>query len=166
MYEYILAQKEALYEFVNQKIEERLKAQRDAEERAKIVKGLDKEYFENLLSKNETRLFVLDLCSLFDAILKFDLKCEGEDFFSRMTTYFNNGPKSQSCDEGWGYYVLDTKHEEEVVIPWNKKKELFNRLRIQRNNIAHSESKPVQELSHEELRECLLFVMSINKGEK
>lgn len=166
IYEYILEQKEGLYQHVKQKIDARVKAQREAEERANIVKGLDKNYFENLLLKNEVRLFVLDLCSLFDAILKYDYKCEGEDFFARMTSYFNNGPKSQDCDDGWGYMVLDTKHEEEVVKPWNNNREMFNRLRIQRNNIAHSESKPVKELNVQELRECLKFVFAINKEAK
>lgn len=37
---------------------------------------------------------------------------------------------------------------------------------MQRNNIAHSESKKVQELNEAELRECLEFVFSINKEGK
>ena len=138
----------------------------NAKERAKIVKGLDRKYFEDLLVKKETELFIIKLCALFDAILKFDFKCDGEDFNLRMNQYFDNGPKSQYVDDGWGYDTLDTEHEENVVKPWNNLRDLFNRLRIQRNNIAHSESKPNKELTMDELKTCLEHVLSINKEEK
>lgn len=138
----------------------------NAKERAKIVKGLDRKYFEDLLAKKETELFIIKLCALFDAILKFDFKCDGEDFNLRMNQYFDNGPKSQYVDDGWGYDTLDTEHEEKVVKPWNNLRDLFNRLRIQRNNIAHSESKPNKELTMDELKTCLEHVLSINKEEK
>lgn len=178
--EYIKALKEEIYKSVEDRINSELKEKQDALERAKIVKGLDKEYFEGLLakkslfSKKEQRLFMLDLCSLLDAIFKFDYKCEGEDFYERMTCFFNrmsdNAPKSRDMDDGWGYMVLDQAYENEVVIPEKNKIEhltdIFNRLRIQRNNIAHSDSKKVQELNEEELRECLEFVFSINKEGK
>ena len=91
-----------------------------------------------------------------------------------MTDYFNKlkaaAPQSRTMDDGWGYQVPDTTYDEEVVIPEQKKIDhlcdIFSRLRIQRNNIAHSESKNVQELNEEELRECLKFVFSINKEGK
>ena len=95
--------------------------------------------------------------------LKFDYNIEGEDFFARMTKYFDNGPKTRYCDDGWGYSVVDSKYEQEEVIPWQAKRELFNRLRIQRNNIAHSESNKVQELTLQELADCLEFVFSLKK---
>ena len=172
--------KEELYEDVKRVVEADEQAKQDAIDRAKIVKGLDKEYFEGLLdkkgslSKKDQRLFILDLCSLLDAIFKFDYKCEGEDFYERMTCFFNrmseNAPKSRDMDDGWGYMILDQDYENEVVIPEKKRIEhltdIFNRLRIQRNNIAHSESKKVNELNEEELRECLEFVFSINKEVK
>ena len=63
----------------------------------------------------------------------------------------------------WGYSVVDSKYEQEEVIPWQAKRELFNRLRIQRNNIAHSESNKVQELTLQELADCLEFVFSLKK---
>ena len=178
--EYIKNLKENIYNSVSNSIDAENKIKQDAKDRAKVVKGLTKEYFEGLLGKNslftkkEQRLFILDLCSLFDAILKFDYKCEGEDLFERMTDYFNKlkaaAPQSRTMDDGWGYQVPDTTYDEEVVIPEQKKIDhlcdIFSRLRIQRNNIAHSESKNVQELNEEELRECLKFVFSINKEGK
>ena len=76
-------------------------------------------------------------------------------------------PKSRDCDDGWGYMVLDTEYEENVVKPEAKKiahlRDIFNRLRMQRNNIAHSEKNPVAELDSTELKECLEYVFSINK---
>lgn len=81
-----------------------------------------------------------------------------------------NAPKSRDIDDGWGYMVLDQAYENDVIVPERNRIEhltdIFNRLRIQRNNIAHSESKKVQELNEAELRECLEFVFSINKEGK
>lgn len=178
--EYIKFLKEEIYKDIEALVNKELQDKKDAIERAKLAKGLDKAYFDGLITKNgsftkkEQRLFILDLCSLFDAILKFDYKCEGEDFHERMTYYFNkmieNAPKSRNCDDGWGYMVLDQKYEDEVVIPEKNKIEhlsnIFNRLRIQRNNIAHSESKKVEELNEVELKECLEYVFSVNKEKK
>ena len=163
MHDYILEQKELLYKHVKDKVDAKAKAEQDAKDRAKIIMDLDNAHFSELIGRNEIRLFVLDLCSLFDAILKFDYKIEGEDFFARMTKYFDNGPKTRYCDDGWGYSVVDSKYEQEEVIPWQAKRELFNRLRIQRNNIAHSESNKVQELTLQELADCLEFVFSLKK---
>lgn len=163
MHDYILEQKELLYKHVKDKVDAKAKAEQDAKDRAKIIMDLDNAHFSELIGRNEIRLFVLDLCSLFDAILKFDYKIEGEDFFARMTKYFDNGPKTRYCDDGWGYSVVDSKYEQEEVIPWQAKRKLFNRLRIQRNNIAHSESNKVQELTLQELADCLEFVFSLKK---
>ncbi|MDY5669196.1 MAG: helix-turn-helix transcriptional regulator [Bacilli bacterium] len=178
--EYIKSLKEAIYTGVSNDIDTENKIKQDAIDRAKAVKGLTKDYFEGLISKKglftekEQRLFILDLCSLLDAILKFDYHCEGEDLFERMTTYFkalqDNAPQSRTMDDGWGYQVEDTQYDEEVVIPERKRIEhlvnIFSRLRIQRNNIAHSESKKVEELNETEMRECLEYVFSINKEAK
>ena len=163
---YFKSQKEALYENVKRAVEAEKKAKEEAAERAKIVKGLTKEHFEELLSKKDSgsrKLFIIDLCSLFDAILRFDYHIEGEDFSARMNKYFaqmnENAPQSRTMDDGWGYQVPDTKYDEEVVIPEQERinhlSDIFNRLRIERNNIAHSERKPVKELSESELNECL-----------
>ncbi len=175
--EYIKSLKEAIYTDISRNIDAENKAKQDAADRAKAVKGLTKDYFEGLLSKKglfakkEQRLFILDLCSLLDAILKFDYQCEGEDLFERMTAYFkmlqDSAPQSRTMDDGWGYPIEDRQYDEEVVIPEKERIEhlvnIFSRLRIQRNNIAHSESKKVEELNEAEMRECLEYVFSINK---
>lgn len=177
---YIKELKENIYKTVSDAIDAENQRKQDAIDRAKAVKGLTKDYFESLLdkkglrAKKEQRLFILDLCSLFDAILKFDYKCIGEDFFERMTYYFDKmkaaAPQSRTTDDGWGYQVPDVQYDKEVVIPEHNRIEhlcnIFSRLRIQRNNIAHSESKKVDELTREELRECLEYVFSINKEVK
>ena len=178
---YIKYQKQEIYESVKRSIETEAKEKQDAIDRAKAVQGLTRDYFEDLLSKKglfarkERRLFIIDLCSLLDAILKFDHQCEGEDLFERMTNYFKtlseNAPKSKNRDDGWGYMELDRDYEEQVVIPERKRIEhlssLFNRLRMQRNNIVHSEANKVEELSDQEMKECLDYVFSISKeGEK
>ena len=166
---YFKAKKEELYENVKRAVEAEKKAKEEAAERAKIVKGLTKEHFEELLAKKDSgsrKLFIIDLCSLFDAILRFDYHIEGEDFSARMNKYFTqmneNAPQSRTMDDGWGYQVPDTKYDEEVVIPEQNRishlSDIFNRLRIERNNIAHSERKPVKELSESELNECLSHI--------
>lgn len=161
--------KENLYENVKRAVEAEKKAKEEAAERAKIVKGLTREHFESLLAKKDAgsrKLFIIDLCSLFDAYLKYDYHIEGEDFSARMNKYFarlnDAAPKSRTMDDGWGYQVPDTKYDEEVVIPEQERinhlSDIFNRLRIERNNIAHSERKPVKELSESELNECLDYL--------
>ena len=168
----IKAQKEAILEAVKSAIAAEKKAKEEAAERAKIVKGLTREYFEGLLQKEEDELFIIKLCSYFDAILRFDYHFDGEDFSARMNQYFamleNMLPQSRQKDDGWGYMVLDDEYENNEVVPareeFNHKRNLFNRLRMQRNNIAHSETKKVDELSLGELEECLNYIMP-KKGE-
>lgn len=100
------------------------------------------------------------MCSLFDAILKYDYGCEGDDFFTRMDSYFkvlkNNDLKSGSVNDKYGHIVTDQKRIARL-------EDLFNRLRMERNNIAHSESTNVKDLSKDELNECLNYVFSISR---
>lgn len=165
--------KESIYESVVNRLAAEKKAQEEAVEREKIAKGLTKDYFENLLATGGTELFYIKLCSLLDAIFKFDYHYEGEEFSARMNAHFAKlealAPKSRDCDDGWGYMVLDTEYEKSIVKPEAQKiahlRDIINRLRIQRNNIAHSEKNAVVELNTKELKECLDYVFSINKGE-
>ena len=163
----IKAEKVKILDSIKARLEAAKKAKEEAAEKAKIVKGLTREYFEGLLQKGEKEMFIIKLCALFDAILKFDYHLEGEDFSERMNKYFIQmnecAPKSRDKDDGWGYMVLDQEYEDEVVIPEQQRikhlSDILNRLRIQRNNIAHSESKPVKELSDNELNECLDHIL-------
>lgn len=166
--------KNEIYENVNKRLLEEKKLEEERKERARIVKGLTKDYFQDLLDKSETEMFIIKLSSLLDAILKFDYRYEQEDFAGRMNAYFkfveSTLPKSRNIDDGWGYIVLDSQYEGEVVKPareeFERKSNLLNRLRMLRNNIAHSESKKVKELSSDELQECMNIVCAMNKEEK
>lgn len=140
------------------------KEKQDKIEKAKLVKGLTREYFENLLSNGSEEMFVIKLCSLFDAILRFDYKCDADDLYERMNQFFDKGPKSRNCDDGWGYMVLDTEYENEYVQPWNENRELMNKLRMKRNSIVHPENNKCADLNNEELKQCLDFVFIANGG--
>ena len=140
------------------------KEKQDKIERAKLVKGLTHEYFDNLLSNGSEEMFVIKLCSLFDVILRFDYKCDTDDFYGRMNQFFDKGPKSRDCDDGWGYMVLDTEYENKYVQPWNDNRELINKLRIKRNSIVHPENDERANLNKEELKQCLDFVFTANGG--
>jgi len=166
--------KNDIYESVKSKIEAKKKEEDLKNERAKVVKGLTKEYFQELLKKSENELFIIKLSSLLDAILKFDYRYEQEDFAGRLKAYCDFCesllPKSRHMDDGLGYMVLDTKYEEEVVKPeranFEKRTNLLNRLRMLRNNIAHSETKQVKEFTPQEMEECMELVCSMNKKEE
>ena len=141
------------------------KDKQDKIERAKLVKGLTREYFDDLLSNDDEEIFVIKLCSLFDAILRFDYKCDAEDFYGRMNQFFDKGPKSQYYDnDDSGYMVLNTDYENEYVQPWNDNRELMNKLRIKRNTIVHPENDERANLNNEELKQCLDFVFAANGG--
>lgn len=166
--------KEDIYNKVKARLDAQKKEEEAKKERARAVKGLTKEYFQDLLKKSENELFIIKLSSLLDAILKFDYRYEQEDFAERLKAYCDYCesllPKSRDMDDGWGYSVLDTKYEKEVVKPerekFDRKANLLNRLRMLRNNIAHAETKKVKEFSPEEMVECMDLVCSMNKKEE
>lgn len=171
MYQYILQQKEVIFESVKSEIEQEDEKKRKAKECSQAKKGLSRDYFDEMLSsfdKKSRRLFILDLCSLFDTILKYDYECEGEDLFGRMNDYYKRfAPSPRTKDDGWGYTVNDDEYELSVIMPWKKTWELMCRLRMERNNIAHPEqNEKVKDLTQEELVKCLEFVFSINKEGK
>ncbi len=163
--------KEKIYTDVEDAINAEKKAKEDEIEREKVAKGLTRDYFEGLLSKGETELFMIKLCALQDAIFMYDFHHEGEDYAQRLNSHFRmiseNAPKSRDCDDGWGYMVLDQEWENGTVKPAQEKisllRDLFYRLRISRNNISHPKKEDIRELSLEELQLCLDYVFSINK---
>ena len=163
--------KEKILSDVEETIAAEKKAEEERIEREKVTKGLSRDYFEKLLNDNNREMFYLKLCSLLDAILKFDYHYEGEDLSARMKAHFialeKAEPTLRDYDDGWGYTVIDTKYEKEVVEPTKKRiehlRDIFYRLRVLRNNVAHSEQVKVNELSPAEMKECLEYVFSINK---
>lgn len=166
--------KENVYNSVISRQEAIKEKEREAKEREKMAKGLTKPYFEKLLNSGTAeniKLFKLELCSLLDAIFIYDYHYEGEDFSERMNAHFKQLeaglPQERQMDDGWGYMVPDTKYTEEVVEPERQRvahlRDIFYRLRVLRNNILHPEKVKVEELSENELRECLEYVFAINK---
>lgn len=138
---YLKSIRDIIFNEIKDKIEEYQKLEEERKARVKAVAGLTKEYFEKLLKEGGEEMFIIKLCALLDEIYRYDYNIEGEDFSERMSNYFSN-------------------HED------GKLKNLFNRLRIQRNNIVHCETNEAEPLSHEELVECLDSVFAIkNKGE-
>ncbi len=156
--------KSELLNEVKRAVEEEKQLERKKAERAKSVKGLTRDYFEKLLAEGDEEMFIIKLCSLFDAILKYDYECDGEDLFERMGDFFDRGPKSRQRDDGWGYFVPDTEYEEDFVKPWEGKRDLMQMLRIKRNSIVHPEEEEEAELDREDLEECLEFVFQTNGG--
>ena len=141
------------------------KEKQDKIERAKLVKGLTHEYFENLLSNDNVKMFVIDLCTLFDAILRFDYKCDAKDFYGRMNQFFDKGPKSRYYEDVWlETEVLDFEYENKYVKPWEENRKLMNKLRMKRNSVVHPENDEHADLNKEELKQCLDFVFNANGG--
>lgn len=147
--------KQKICDEVQKCIQENEAIENEKLEREKIVKELTKDYFIKLLANDGEELFFIKLCSLFDAYLKFDYKIEGEDFSERMNTYFKDRISE-----------LDGEYDEEKISHLEHLRDIFNRLRMLRNNIAHAENNKVEPLSDKELRECLDYTFSIAKGGK
>ncbi len=156
--------KSELLNEVKRSVEEEKELEKKKAERTKAVKGLTRDYFEKLLEEEDEEMFIIKLCSLFDAILKYDYECDGEDLFERMRDFFDRGPKSRQCDDGWGYFAPDTEYEERFVKPWEKKRSLMQMLRIKRNSIVHPEEGGEAKLDHNDLEKCLEFVFQANGG--
>lgn len=147
--------------YVEEKIEKLTNEKKMQEEYINVVNSISNQYLQDLLDKGDYEVLIVKLCSRLDAELKYK-KYEGEDFFSRMDDFFKKHvPESRQRDDGWGYMELDKDFEENQVKPWKARQNLFNRLRMQRNNIVHLENDAVNPLSEGELKECLQFITSI-----
>ena len=80
--------KEAIYTDVINSIAAEKKAKEDEIAREKVAKGLTKSYFEDLMSRGETELFMIKLCALQDAIFMYDYHYDGEDYSERLNAHF------------------------------------------------------------------------------
>lgn len=163
--EYFESFKNNIFEQTKSIVDVEEKEKQDRIERAKLVKGLTHEYFEGLLSSDNEEMFVIKLCSLFDAILRFDYKCDAKDFYGRMNQFFDKGPKSRYYEDVWlETEVIDLEYESKFVQPWNDNRELMNKLRMKRNSVVHAENDEHADLNKEELKQCLDFVFAANGG--
>lgn len=172
----IQSKKEVIYENVVKAMEKEKEAAEQAKKREKAIDGLNRGYFEELLSKKgffakrSERLFVIDLCSFLDAIFKYDYHCEGIDFRERMDNYFqklkNQSPKDplpSQCFEKLpvGEQFPDEDTSNDMLIA--NAEGVLNRLRMERNSFVHSESSKFEPLSKDELGQCLDYAFAIAK---
>lgn len=163
--EYFESFKNNIFEKTKSIVDAEEKEKKDKIERAKLVKGLTREYFDDLLLNDGEEMFVIKLCSLFDAILRFDYKCDANDFYGRMNQFFDKGPKSRYYEDVWlETEVIDLEYENKSVKPWNDNRELMNKLRMKRNSVVHPENDGQVDLNKEELKKCLDFVFVANGG--
>ena len=133
------------------KIQKEKQIDLDKLEREKFVNTFTRKSFEDLLINNDRENFIIRLCMLLDAILKYDYKCAGNDFYIRLNNFIN---------------LNDIDNENSVFKDNVECKNIgnhLNRLRITRNNIVHFAQTKVKSLSDEELRQCLDFTFSIIK---
>ncbi|MCQ2795246.1 MAG: helix-turn-helix domain-containing protein [Bacilli bacterium] len=138
---YLKSIRSIIFNEIKDKIEEYQKLEEERKARVKAVAGLTKDYFKKLQKEGNDEMFIIRLCNLLDEIYRYEYNIKGEDFSERMSNYFS-------------------EHENDEL------KDLFNRLRIKRNNIVHCEINEIEPLSREELKECLDSVFAIkNKGE-
>ena len=116
-----------------------------AEHEAKIqmndmVSGtFTKDFFMSEIAQQHFENCIIKLCTLFEMKLKADGKT-GE--FSKMIDDYCGRFYG---DDGLGYNVCYNSHMIDIL----------NRLRMQRNNILHADTKEVKPLSAEELIECV-----------
>ena len=156
---YIELYKKELFEKIKANVEIEEKEKQNKLEKSKLIKGLTCEYFEKLLLKEEIEMFIIKLCSLFDAILIFDYKCDANDFADRMKQFFDkNTPKSQYVDDWRGDSTINN------ITSWEENRELLNKLRMKRNSIVHPGNDENIKLSIVELKQCLDFVFKVNGG--
>ena len=98
-----------------------------------------KDFFMLEIAQNHLENCIIKLCTLFEIKLKADGKTG--DFSKMVDSYCGRF----YGDDGWGYNVCQDSHKVDIL----------NRLRMQRNNILHADSKEVKPLTAEELIECV-----------
>lgn len=110
------------------------------------IDGLTEDYFYAQLDIGNTDIVIIKLCVRLEAILKNDYRYEGD--FSEMLKRYCDQKLHWSEDDDCGYYV--DKSDSKTI-------KLLNSLRIQRNNIVHSEKTPC-ELTVEDIRYCIEYI--------
>lgn len=116
-------------------------------EKALIVQGLNKEYFENELSKGNYEMVIIKLCKKLEAILKYDFHYEGtfEEMLSKFCGRFNTRD--------------DESDDHDPHTP-----QILHALRKSRNSVVHGEEDGSNMLL-EELRQCVDYICNMDKGD-
>lgn len=153
------AQKEYLCNRIDELAEKRIQLQKIQTNREAAVNIVSRKEVDELLINNKD-MCIIKVCSLLENILKYDYFCESEDLHGKMKEFFDKMPEEDSKKGGIFANLFNKKK-----VSTSTKRELLNRLRMQRNNIAHSESNYVKELSKDELIECIDYIFSLKKGD-
>ncbi len=114
-------------------------------EKALIVQGLNKAYFENEMAKGNYEMVIIKLCKKLEAILKCDYHYEGtfEEMLHNFCENFNT-----SDDEMDNY------------DPYTPK--ILQKLRRSRNSVVHGEEDG-SNISVEELKQCVNYICYMDK---
>lgn len=116
-------------------------------EKTLIVQGLNREYFENELSKGNYEMVIIKLCKKLEAIFKYDYHYEGT--FEEMLIGF--------CEH------FNTRDDEsDDYDPYTP--QILHALRKSRNSVVHGEEDG-SNMSLEELRQCVDYICNIDKGD-
>jgi len=107
----------------------------------------NREYFVNRITAGQNDIVIIKLVQLLEGKLKIKHHLSGE-LNDMIDTYCG---KNCYGDDGWGYTV-----QTDLKTP-----DLLHRLRIMRNNLVHSETNKVKELSNGELTECVNLVLAL-----
>ena len=111
-----------------------------------IINKYTKEYFEELIVKDDIKSVVIDLCIRLEAILHCDYHYDG-DLKDMLNSYCDN-VLTWKEDDGWGYY---NKFQDNTTIS------ALNKLRQKRNNIVHHAQTAV-DLTLEEIKYCVKYI--------
>ncbi|MBP5428623.1 MAG: helix-turn-helix transcriptional regulator [Clostridia bacterium] len=114
-------------------------------DKEKIVSELTKEFFESELFKGNTEIVIVKLCVKLEAILRSEYHSDEDlsDLMQRLCSQF------ETFDDEANNYDPYTPR-------------ILNKLRIQRNNIVHSEkSKVGEELTPDEIQFCIDYICNM-----
>lgn len=116
-------------------------------EKALIVQGLNREYFENEMANGNYEMVIIKLCKKLEAILKYDYHYEGtfEEMLSKFCEHFNTRD--------------DESDDYDPYTP-----QILHSLRKSRNSVVHGEENG-SNMSLEELRLCVDYICNIDKGD-
>lgn len=112
-------------------------------DKATMIAGLTKEYFEQELAKGNIEIVIIKLCVRLEAILRADYHYEGtfEEMLSKYCSSFNT------------YDDEDNNYD-----PYTP--QLLHKLRMQRNSIVHSERNGAS-MNVDEIKQCINYICKL-----
>lgn len=112
-------------------------------DKATMIAGLTKEYFEQELAKGNIEIVIIKLCVRLEAILRADYHYEGtfEEMLSKYCSSFNTYDDE---DNNYDPYTPQQLHK----------------LRMQRNSIVHSEKNGAS-MNVDEIKQCINYICKL-----